>query len=131
MTTWQAEKAAGVHGQFGELRKGPNSPVLVTHSSHPIAASRVTLDLTALRTSDRAMRETLASGRTSDTPDAPIEVCLSDTEGVYEIVDGHHRVAQAILRGAISVEAVVYDYVDDEPYEPPYYDFRVPDSFST
>lgn len=70
------------------------------------------------------MEETFNSGRASDTPDAPVEVCLRDgSKGRFEIVDGHHRVAHAIRQGRTDVQVVIVPYVDDEPYEEPFYPF--------
>ena len=74
-----------------------------------------------LVTSVDGMQETVDSGRVSETPDAPVELCCRDgVVGRYEIVDGHHRVAAILRAGGLEVEAIIYDYVDDEPYRGPF-----------
>lgn len=68
-----------------------------------------------------ALTSTMASGRVSDTPDAPVELCLREgVAGRFEIVDGHHRIAAAVQDGRSEIAAVIRDYVDDEPYAPPF-----------
>lgn len=85
---------------------------------------QATLPLTALVTTVDAMTETLASGRVSDTPDAPLWVkARPDLPGLWEIADGHHRVAAAIRAGRATILADLDPIPDDEPYEPPFYDF--------
>ena len=82
------------------------------------------LPLVRLVTAASDMEAVLSSGRLSLIPDEPIEVCLSpEGDGLYEIVDGHHRVAQAIREGRTEVSAHIYAYFDDEPYEKPHFDF--------
>lgn len=79
-----------------------------------------------LVTDHRAMAETLSSGRVSETP-GPIELCLREgAPGRFEIVDGHHRLSAALRDKQSEVDVLIYDYVDDEPYEGPFYDFTYP-----
>lgn len=80
--------------------------------------------LTDLIARDDDMREVLSSGRVSRTPDEPVYLkARSDMPGKYEIADGHHRVADAIRSGRGHVEADIDDVPDDEPLDPPFYDF--------
>lgn len=79
------------------------------------------IPLRHLVTSADGMQETVISGRLSETPGAPVELCCrGGVVGRYEIVDGHHRVAAVLRAGGREVAAVIYDYVDDEPYEGPF-----------
>lgn len=80
--------------------------------------------LNCLIAEQSAMDGTLASGRTPDTPDAAILVYpRDDMPGLFEIGDGHHRVAAAMRRGDTHITAQVETYADDEPYKPPFYVF--------
>lgn len=81
------------------------------------------VQLTDLIVRDTDMREVLSSGRVSDTPDQPVLLKARQDRAGFEVADGHHRVAEAIRRGARSVEADVDNMPDDEPLEPPFYDF--------
>lgn len=84
----------------------------------------VQVALTNLVTPARCMDEVLASGRASDTPDAPAWLkARSDMPGKWEIADGHHRVAQAIREGRTTVLGDLDLIPDDEPYEGPFFDF--------
>ena len=82
------------------------------------------VDLTELITTHAAMTEVLASGRTSDTPDQPVWLKIRGDGAGLEIADGHHRVADALRRGERSIAADVDPVPDDEPYLPPFFDFR-------
>lgn len=87
----------------------------------------VTLPLRALIVTDGAMREVLASGRVSDTPDEPVLVRASEEfPGLWEVADGHHRVAHALRAGQVTVTALLDLIPDDEPYTRPFYDFGAP-----
>lgn len=70
------------------------------------------------------MVETLASGRSSESPGEPVEVTVrKDEPGRYEVADGHHRIAEAIRNGLTHIDADAWPKPDDEPLEPPFYDF--------
>lgn len=85
---------------------------------------RQTVPLSALLTEDATMRAVLDSGVPSDTPDEPVWLkARPDLPGRWEIADGHHRVAQAIREGRTVILADLDPIPDDEPYEPPFYDF--------
>jgi hypothetical protein len=82
------------------------------------------LPLTDLLTTQAAMTDTLESGRISDTPADPILVkARDDLPGMWEIADGHHRVAAAMRAGQLTVRAHLDRVPDDEPLEPPFFDF--------
>lgn len=90
----------------------------------------VILPLTALICRDEDLREVLASGRRSDTPEAPVWVKASEAHpGLWEIADGHHRVAHAMQSECLTVCAELDPVPDDEPYEEPFYDFGLPVPF--
>lgn len=73
---------------------------------------------------DKDMRETLSSGRESETPDEPVWLrARADMPEHFEIADGHHRVAAAIRAGRTHVAADLDRVPDDEPLQPPFYDF--------
>lgn len=73
------------------------------------------------------MIKTLASGRVSDTPEEPIFLCgREDMPDRFELCDGHHRVAAMLRAGANADTEVIADICpgfDEEPLEPPFYDF--------
>lgn len=67
----------------------------------------------------------VVGGLVSETPHEPVDLCLRvDATGRYEIADGHHRVAAAMLAGETHIVADIYPMGDDEPYEGPFYDFE-------
>lgn len=67
-------------------------------------------------------------GLVSETPDEPIDLCLrDDVAGRYEVSDGHHRIAAALLAGETHVMADIWPLSDEEPYEGPFYDFAALD----
>lgn len=85
------------------------------------------MPLTGLLAREPDMQEVLDSGRVSDTPDAPVLLRASEAfPGLWEIADGHHRVAHALRTGRATVMALLDPGYDDEPYEPPFYDFGAP-----
>ena len=87
----------------------------------------VALPLTALICRDEDMREVLASGRASATPDAAVWVkAREDRPGLWEIADGHHRVAYALRSGTGVIRAELDPAPDDEPLNGPFYDFGEP-----
>lgn len=73
------------------------------------------------------LTEVLSSGRVSDTPDEPIFLCgREDAPDRFELCDGHHRVAAMLRAGANADTEVIADIdsgFDDEPLEPPFFDF--------
>ena len=80
-----------------------------------------------LVTSGSGMAEVLASGRSSETTGPVVLVKHHDGSlvwnGRWEIADGHHRVADALRAGRSTIVASLEDYMDDEPYEAPFFDF--------
>lgn len=84
----------------------------------------VRVPLAALVTNHDVMVAVTTEGTPSDTPDEPVDLCVrNDVTGRYEVADGHHRVASALLSGADHIVADIYPIADDEPYEGPFYDF--------
>lgn len=81
--------------------------------------------LTSLIVPDECMREVLHSGRQSETPDAPVLLRPRGDMPGYEICDGLHRVASAIRQGLDCINGEIDTGPDEEPYEPPFYDFTV------
>lgn len=89
---------------------------------------RLTLPLTDLVTEHQCLQDVLDSGRLSETPDAPLYVkARVDMPGKFEIADGHHRVAAALRAGIRSLPADADAQPDDEPYQPPFFDFHAYD----
>lgn len=87
--------------------------------------------LACLVTTREAMTEVLTSGRISETPNAAVWLKPAPgLPGLWEIADGHHRVAQAMRDGTRTIRAELDDAPDDEPYEPPFYDFGPRVSFA-
>jgi hypothetical protein len=85
---------------------------------------RRTVRLTDLIARKADMEEVFSSGRRSEDSSQPIWVkARSDTPGLYEVADGHHRIADAIRNGRDTIEADIDSMPDDEPLEPPFYDF--------
>lgn len=102
------------------------SHVLALIRYDPRAASAVLslrVPLTSLITTEDAMRDTLASGRCSETPDEPSLLNVRDDGLGFEIADGHHRIAAAIRRGEDAISAEIDLQPDPDPYQPPFYDF--------
>lgn len=94
--------------------------VTVTKSAY--VAAEVRLDRIIARDDD--VREVMASGRVSDTPDAPILLCARDDDPLrFELSDGHHRITRRISQGETWVRSVIDPMCDDEPLEGPWYDF--------
>lgn len=82
------------------------------------------VSLTALIAEHDAMQEVLDSARDSDTPHAPLYLKpRADMVGRFELADGHHHVAAALRSGITVLPALVEDQPDDEPYQPPFFDF--------
>jgi hypothetical protein len=80
--------------------------------------------LTSLIARQDDMQEVLDSNRRTDSPGEPIWVkARDDMPGKYEIADGHHRVADVIRAGGTHISADLDPDEDDEPYDPPFYDF--------
>lgn len=85
---------------------------------------RRTLPLSAILATRAAMDEVIVSERLSETPDAPIFVkARQDMPGLWELADGHHRVAAALRQGRLTIEADCDPQPDDEPLSPPFYLF--------
>ena len=85
---------------------------------------RAVVPLTVVLANDADMREVLAAGRASETPSEPVWLkARADTPGLWELADGHHRVADLLRRGAGEVDAELDPVPDDEPLEGPFFDF--------
>ena len=83
-----------------------------------------TLGIEHLLTNHRSMVEVISSLRVSETPDAPVELCrVEGRDDLFEIVDGHHRLARRLRNGETTVPVWITDDYDDEPYQGPFYDF--------
>lgn len=99
-----------------------SDPSVPRHPRTPMPLARI--PLTAILAREDDMQDVLDSGRVSDTPDDPVLVRASEEfPGLWEIADGHHRVAHALRTGHTTVMALLDPVPDDEPYEPPFYDF--------
>ncbi len=97
----------------------PAWAVLTVDEAFPIAS--IITDASAMRWTIDHVRQ----GHRSDTPEAACWLkARLDMPGFYELADGHHRVADALLRGATTVRAELDPIPDDEPYEGPFYDFN-------
>lgn len=111
-----------MRSRVGVYAKDAEPPKPTLETKRPMVEAIV--PLTALITTRAAMTEVLASGRTSDTPHDPIWLNASAAHpGMWEIADGHHRVARALRVGAATVPALLDPVPDEEPYEEPYYYF--------
>lgn len=93
---------------------------VVPHSATYI---RATLPLTALLAADAAMRATLQSGRRSQSPDEPVLVRATPDATLWEVADGHHRIAHALREGRTHITVDIDPVPDDEPLTGPFYDF--------
>lgn len=89
--------------------------------------TRATIPLTALRTENATMTAVLNAvhtGTVSETPHAAIWVrATHDNPNTYEVADGHHRIADAIHNGYTHLVVDIDNIPDDEPYQPPFYNF--------
>lgn len=100
-----------------------DSPAIMDAASRGnIRARRFPLSAILARQED--MAEVLASGRVSRTPDAPVELRIRpDLPGLYELCDGHHRIADKIRKGETHTDADIDLCPDDEPLQGPFWDF--------
>ena len=81
------------------------------------------------------INDTLRSGKPSYSTGKPIRLNIFDADnpylpplpnnfpGIFELDDGHHRVAQALRNKHYWLDAVIHSEFNDEPYETPYYQF--------
>lgn len=82
-----------------------------------------TISIAHLVTTHYALNTALTERVKTESPGCPIELYIrEDVAGRFEISDGHHRLAEALLAGHTAVDAVIYDYIDDEPYQAPFAD---------
>lgn len=112
--------------------------------------TRAVIPLTSLRADEQAMCEALArvrAGAVSETPDEAVFVCTTPDQAAFfrpltaqattagetqsptfaqftfEVCDGHHRVAAALLDGHTHLVVDIDPNPDDEPLEGPFFDF--------
>lgn len=84
---------------------------------------RELVPLTALVAEARSMELVLAEDVRSQTPHEPVLLRVRDDMDEVEIADGLHRVADVIRAGGTHVLADIDDVADEEPLQPPFYDF--------
>jgi hypothetical protein len=104
---------------------------------------RAVIPMTSLRVEEMAMCEALAhvrGGAVSETPDEAAFVCSIDeqydaltafvaqsgtdfSQFTFEVCDGHHRIAAAMLDGHTHIVVDIDLIPDDEPLVGPYFDF--------
>lgn len=110
-------------GQLVVVRELPREYAPATIPEH-LRLRRAVVPLTVVLANDADMCEVLASGRVSETPDAPVWLnARPDMPGLWELANGHHRVADLLRRGVSEVDAELDPCEDDEPLEGPFFDF--------
>lgn len=115
---WLAYAPGNILGRIRELALAPKTAAA--------GYERRVVPLSDLVARDADMKEVLGSGRTSLTPDQPVLLKTREDGAGFEVADGHHRLADAIRQGKTHIQADIDPNPDDEPLEPPFYDFTQP-----